>query len=353
MIFMKNEKYRHMLDNIKPDPDTEERMLKNILEKNQEKRRPRKTYVLAAAGLAVIAALILILPRITKPRTGTSVSEEGSTSTEIPSESETEKSNLSDRPNVHVEIDYVGLTLDQYIEESPYIFVGKCTSRAWNNSTMGWELGFDIERSLRGTYEKDLKMFRAADPGDYYVKGSTYLLFCSKMANVFKDETFYYVSLSVYDTPSGLGHHQGLIDCKEENMDAVISYTEAYVQSHPYSKEENIVGDYCHSSDLKKICDFSTHVFTAEITGIMMNDVEDRTTYTFAVKEELKGHLEEEKWIVAYKDYLKIGDTALFLLKKPDETSLLLTVSSVHSVLDPDSEEAEEVRAYLQENRGK
>ena len=92
---------------------------------------------------------------------------------------------------------------------------------------------------------------------------------------------------------------------------------------------------------MKEIYDYASVVISVRITGIMDNTVADRTSYTFEVKDVLKGTVNGEQWVTAFKDSMTVGEEYILLLDKPEETSVFYIMCSPRSILAASGSDAE------------
>ena len=129
-----------------------------------------------------------------------------------------------------------------------------------------------------------------------------------------------------------------------KSLSDAVEYAATYASEHTYEGSTAVHGDYCRSSDLKEIYEFSSNVIEAEITGIVDDSIPDRTSYSFKVIEEIKGTARDEQWVAAFKDSMKTGERYVLLLTKPGETSAFFVVDSLHSVIPENTPEAETVK---------
>ena len=235
---------------------------------------------------------------------------------------------------------WAGWTIDQYIENSSCIFIGKCTEIKQKENGSA-KLRFDIRTVLKGTYDPDVRDFVTAYSYPF-AKQKEYLIFCGRDASVYSGEDTYGISAVLYDTQDGLAH-EGVFDLKLENVSSVCGYIADYLEKHPSDNVVPIRNDYCRSEDLREIFDFASTVMVARITGVLDDTMEGRTSYSFEVKNVLKGSVNNEEWVLAFKQSMTVGEEYLLLLAKPDEQSVFFTMCSPKSILRADSEDAQAV----------
>ncbi len=235
---------------------------------------------------------------------------------------------------------WAGWTIDQYIENSSCIFIGKCTEiKSKENGSA--KLRFDIQTVLKGTYDPDVRDFVTAYSYPF-AKQKDYLIFCGRDASVYSGEDTYGISAVLYDTQDGLAH-EGVFDLELENVSSVCGYIADYLEKHPSDGAVPVRNDYCRSEDLREIFDFASTVMVARITGVLDDSMEGRTSYSFEVKNVLKGSVNNEEWVLAFKQSMTVGEEYLLLLAKPDEQSVFFTMCSPKSILQADSEDAQAV----------
>lgn len=233
---------------------------------------------------------------------------------------------------------WAGWTLDRFLEESSCVFYGKCTGKATGNNG-GTELRFDIEEVYKGAYDPEVELFYSIFP-EPFKEGNYYLLFCGRDASVYSRKDCYGISTVVCESDNGL-YHEGIFDFNEKDMDGVLAVAKAYAANHPDTKDIVINNDYCRSDDLKEIYDYASVVISVRITGIVDNTAADRTSYTFEVKDVLKGTVNGEQWVTAFKDSMTVGEEYILLLDKPEETSVFYIMCSPRSILAASGSDAE------------
>ncbi len=312
---------------------------------------------LVAASAAVLVFVgVLFVPLLGK---GQAISVP---SLSIRSRSETERSETAgsekgtirtDAGKMTMETQYLGWTIDQYIEESPNIFIGTCTSVSVREKGIHvGEMTFEITKVLKGSYDESVTRFEALSAAPY-LAGREYMLFCGKDADVYQDCVSYGISTQIYERGSGPTlTAEGVFGLQLKTMDEAVSYVEEYVATHVMKPLPEITGDYCHSDDVFEIYEYSDFVFLVEVTEEEQPWLAyDRTPYHFDVKEELKGHLTFEEYVVAFRDSMEVGKTYLLLLRKPDEGSVFFSMSSPKSVLPEESAEAQALLKAYSKNR--
>lgn len=247
------------------------------------------------------------------------------------------------KESVKVESEWAGWTLDQYLEGSSCIFYGKCTGKTAGDRGSS-ELRFDIERVYKGVYDPEVERF-CSILREPFKEGVYYLIFCGRDASVYTGTDCYGISTVIFETDTGL-YHEGVFDLKEKDMNEVLATAESYASQHPAADQIVINNDYCRSDDLREIYDYASTVAVMKITGIADITAQDRTAYTFEVKELLKGSVKGEQWVIAFKDSMAVGEEYLLLLDKPEDTSVFFIMCSARSVLAASGAEAETVRSF-------
>ncbi len=244
-------------------------------------------------------------------------------------------------PNIHIEVDWAETTLEECIDKAPVILYGSCEKVDYRRNG-GVELVLNVQSCLRGDCSGSVTL--RAMMGASFAPGQEYLIFAQKEASVFDESEFYAVNQYISDYHRGT--YEGCISSEEKlSVKSALKYTKKYVKKHPYTGDDVIIGDYCRSENLQEIFDWSSCVLSAKITGIFYDFAEDRTTYTIEPLMQLKGTVPENCHVVAKKNSMQPGEVYWLMLSKPDEHSLILTISSPYSVLVPGSEAA----AFLEE----
>ena len=253
----------------------------------------------------------------------------------------------TNKPSIRVVSDaqWAGWTIDQTIDNSPYVFCGKCLSLPNDPSTVQPLVEFKVEKAFQGQISEEIIKCKVIGQNSFNA-GESYLLFAHPSASVFSDISFQlFIDAVIGENISGA--YKGCITGLDfGSLNEAMNYVEEYISEHPYSGSNSMLGDYCRSSDLREIFDYSSNVFVAEITGVMNNSFSDRTWYSFRIIDEIKGSVKDEQHIVAFKDSMETGEKYLLLLQKPDETSISFVVDSLNSILPADSEEAQEVLSF-------
>ncbi len=238
-----------------------------------------------------------------------------------------------------VEADLVSLTLEQYAERTPYIFSGTCISVKDLHLDQA-EVQFKVDKVYQGEPEGTELILRSIDKTPFR-RGGKYLIFATKYTSVFVGYDYYVVDALICDGASGI--FADAVSGRKYSFSEACSLVEAQVREHGYTGVYELKGDYCRSDDLKDICDYSTHIITAKITGIVIDIADDRNTYSVDIIETLKGDTKGIDWIVASKG-LEIGKEYLMLMTKPDDHSRFLVVDSSKSVFGIKDKDAELVK---------
>lgn len=253
----------------------------------------------------------------------------------------------TNKPSFRVALNaqWAGWTIDQTIDNSPYVFCGKCLSLPNDSSTVQPLVEFKVEKAFQGQISEEIIKCKVIGQNSFKV-GESYILFAHPCASVFSDVSFQLLIDAVIGE-NITGAYKGCITgLSFGSLTEAVDYVEEYISEHPYNESYSLQGDYCRSSDLHEIFDYSSNVFVAEITGVMNNSFPDRTWYSFRIIDEIKGSVKDENHIVAFKDSMETGEKYLLLLRKPDDTSISFVVDSFYSILPADSEEAQTVLSF-------
>ena len=248
----------------------------------------------------------------------------------------------TNRPISGIDVQWSGWTIEQFVDSSSCVFYGKCISKT--ESTIRQELTFEIEEVYKGKYDPLVSEFTALKSITFNV-GNHYLLFCGLDASVYSGEDHYGISTAVCDDDYGL-YHEGIFNLNLSSLEEVREYVYHYIADHPTDNKVPVNNDYCRSDDLRDIYDYASTVIVAKILGITDDSNTDRTSYSFEVKEILKGDTDGELWITAFKDSLKIGEDYILLLDKPEKTSVFFKMCSRKSIIPVMSEEAALIRSF-------
>ncbi len=238
----------------------------------------------------------------------------------------------------YTDMEYEGWTIEQYIENSQNIFWGTCTNITERKDNHVGVIGFQIKRVLKGDYDPEFSDFMTSY-SEAFTLGQEYLIFCNKEASVFSGSDFYGISLVLFDQ-NGKLVNEAIQELTAKTVLEVNDYIGRYMNLHPATDDGRIrYGDYCRSENLIEIYNYSSYALLLKITDILDNQLDDRTTYSFSVSAEYKGHVKDEEWLIAQKDSLHVGEEYLLLLNKPDATALFFIPSSRSSIYAADSAE--------------
>ena len=242
---------------------------------------------------------------------------------------------------VFAEAEWTGWNLEQFIQNSTNVFLGKCSYQETGSGPSGTNtvnLRFSIEENLKGIIDTEVKSFRAI-PDISYQEGCEYLVFCGRDASVFSGQDIYGISAVVWEN-NGILIHEGIYNFPEaQNLRGVVDIVRKHVSDFPDDNENAVNNDYCRSDDLQKVYEFSDCVMTLEVTDIFENQ-EDRTSYFFKPISIIKGQYYNEEWLITLKDAMKTGEKYLVFLTKPAQGSRYFIISSRNSVFELDSEKA-------------
>ena len=258
------------------------------------------------------------------------------------------KTNKTDtKQHIITEASWAGWDIDQTIDNTPYIFYGTCITLLDDSNSIQPLVEFKIEKVYQGLIPDAIIRARVISQNSFEA-GKSYLLFANAFASVFSDEAFgLLVEACIGEKNIGV-YADSVADYSFGSLAEALNYVEEYTAKHPYRGSTVVLGDYCRSSDLRQIFDYSSNVFVAEITGVNNNSVSDRTSYSFQIIDEIKGSVKDEQYVIAFKDSMSVGGEYVLLLQKPDETAFSFVVDSLNSVLPVNSEAAKTVISFKQ-----
>ena len=228
---------------------------------------------------------------------------------------------------VSTQAQWLGWDLAQFIDNSEYVFRGKCLKKSVCKNGNA-ELCFDIHTVLKGNYDSSVGTFISADP-EWFKEGEDYLILCGREASVFWQKDFYGISTVIYTEDNEI-KHEGISDLHLDIIEDIADFITAYCKTVPGNSPEAITGDYCRSGKLTDIYDYSSDVFVVEVERVIFNAVDDRTTYLFKVENTIKGGFSGEGCVIAFKDSMNVGEKYLLMVSKLDDN--VFTVCSLNSV---------------------
>ena len=232
-------------------------------------------------------------------------------------------------------------SLDLLISDAPNIYYGTCIEKSVDTETNTAKMAFKIADIYRGSFDGSITEFRSIDHSGIE-KGRNCIIFCWERASVFDQTDFYTVGTVIYDK-NGTIFCNTASDCSFRNMEEARKYVSTYALEHPFTGDAAVLGDYCRSEDLNDIFEYSSNVFTAEITGDLGDPAPDRTAYGYKLLSNLKGKIDNEQWIVAMNGSMEVGKKYLLLLSNNGGGSSFFVITSVRSVLPLDSDDAKYV----------
>ena len=258
---------------------------------------------------------------------------------------ERQKTNADIKQQQIAEASWAGWSIDQTIDSIPYVFLGRCLSLSDDSYSVQPQVEFKIEKVYQGKISEE-KIIAKVISQDSFEEGESYLLFASAFASVFSGEDPNFLIEAVIGEKNTGVYAGSIAGLSFNSLAEVLNYVEEYTANHPYKGSTAVKGDYCRSSDLREIFDYSSNVFIAEITGVINNSASDRTSYSFRVIDEIKGSVKDEQYVIAFKDSMQVGGKYLLLLQKPDETSIFFVVDSLYSIFPANSEGAATVLSF-------
>lgn len=225
------------------------------------------------------------------------------------------------------EYDFMEYSYEAYIDLSTHIIRAEYLGEV--PAYHGSEQQFRIEETYKGQTEEEI--IHVVDSSREYEEGLSYVLFLNIRTSLYHPHDRYSPTVV---SPS-------------EKTDT--AYIQTYLQSAAADKEDaETERRYTLSEDITEILADTPYVFEVRVGEVMVESVYAPTTIHYCeVLSVLKGKpVSSEIRVKFFNDTVKSGDELIVLLTSSSETSLLYTLSSLHSVYTP--AEIEEIPA-LQE----
>ena len=262
-----------------------------------------------------------------------------------PAQTEMERPKPTQKVEVATEVSLAeDAALESAIEFSSDVFEGVCIEKEFYEPLAEADMSVRVERVFRGSLKEGDVVNVIGDEFDFFTEGGIYVFMASKYASVYRNKPLmYHAGTPIAVTESGKCKCI-LPDVDGQNAEETMARISDYVTAHNYSGDENeIMGEYCTSNDIKEIIAFSDCIALVKAESVS-TDVGDRTCYNCAVVSVLKGEMPERAVIAAFKNGMSADTEYLVLLNEGSDVFLL---SSVKSLIENGTEEAAEVTELL------
>ncbi|HBI51791.1 MAG TPA: hypothetical protein DDX72_03305 [Ruminococcaceae bacterium] len=248
---------------------------------------------------------------------------------------------------------YEKLTFNEIITSSYSVVWAKCTGTVReNNGDTGYRFTL-LENIAGGETEKNFLVF-PYDNSVVIANGGEYIIPLYKTTSVFWDNPAHYLltsgTIMTTDRSGNITDFRTWADKPEETIGSVKDMQD-YIKKYGLvcsESEEDIGPAFTGSDSIEDVVSISDHVMDVEITEILIDFVEDRTTYKCRVNCVYKGadDVADEITITMPKGIAEVGQQYTVAVSRLSETGTSYVVTSLDkSVFPTGSAEAKKISA--------
>ncbi len=254
---------------------------------------------------------------------------------------------------IEAEACYEKLTFNEIITSSYSVVWAKCTGTVReNNGDTGYRFTL-LENITGGETEKNFLVF-PYDSSVVIANGGEYIIPLYKTTSVFWDNPTHYLltsgTIMTTDRSGNITDFRTQADKPEETIGSVKDMQD-YIKKYGLvcsESEEDIGPAFTGSDSIEDVVSISDHVMDVEITEILIDFVEDRTTYKCRVNCVYKGadDVADEITITMPKGIAEVGQQYTVAVSRLSETGTSYVVTSLDkSVFPTGSAEAKKIAA--------
>ena len=251
---------------------------------------------------------------------------------------------------------YEKLTFNEIITSSYSVVWAKCTGTVReNNGDTGYRFTL-LENIAGGETEKNFLVF-PYDSSVVIANGGEYIIPLYKTTSVFWDNPAHYLltsgTIMTTDRSGNITDFRTWADKPEETIGSVKDMQD-YIKKYGLvcsESEEDIGPAFTGSDSIEDVVSISDHVMDVEITEILIDFVEDRTTYKCRVNCVYKGadDVADEITITMPKGIAEVGQQYTVAVSRLSETGTSYVVTSLDkSVFPTGSAEAKKISALAE-----
>ena len=257
---------------------------------------------------------------------------------------------------IEAEACYEKLTFNEIITSSYSVVWAKCTGTVReNNGDTGYRFTL-LENITGGETEKNFLVF-PYDSSVVIANGGEYIIPLYKTTSVFWDNPTHYLltsgTIMTTDRSGNITDFRTQADKPEETIGSVKDMQD-YIKKYGLvcsESEEDIGPAFTGSDSIEDVVSISDHVMDVEITEILIDFVEDRTTYKCRVNCVYKGadDVADEITITMPKGIAEVGQQYTVAVSRLSETGTSYVVTSLDkSVFPTGSAEAKKISALAE-----
>ena len=237
---------------------------------------------------------------------------------------------------------YEKLTFNEIITSSYSVVWAKCTGTVReNNGDTGYRFTL-LENITGGETEKNFLVF-PYDSSVVIANGGEYIIPLYKTTSVFWDNPAHYLltsgTIMTTDRSGNITDFRTQADKPEETIGSVKDMQD-YIKKYGLvcsESEEDIGPAFTRSDSIEDVVSISDHVMDVEITEILIDFVEDRTTYKCRVNCVYKGadDVADEITITMPKGIAEVGRQYTVAVSRLSETGTSYVVTSLDKSVFP------------------
>ena len=257
---------------------------------------------------------------------------------------------------IEAEACYEKLTFNEIITSSYSVVWAKCTGTVReNNGDTGYRFTL-LENIAGGETEKNFLVF-PYDSSVVIANGGEYIIPLYKTTSVFWDNPTHYLltsgTIMTTDRSGNITDFRTQSDKPAETVGSVKDMQD-YIKKYGLvcsESEEDIGPAFTESDSIEDVVSISDHVMDVEITEILIDYVEDRTTYNCRVNCVYKGadDVADEITITMPKGIAEVGQQYTVAVSRLSETGTSYVVTSLDkSVFPTGSAEAKKISALAE-----
>lgn len=254
---------------------------------------------------------------------------------------------------IEAEACYEKMTFNEIVTSSYSVVWAKCTGTVReNNGDTGYRFTL-LENITGGETEKNFLVF-PYDSSVVIANGGEYIIPLYKTTSVFWDNPTHYLltsgTIMTTDRSGNITDFRTQADKPAETIGSVKDMRD-YVKKYGLvcsESEEDIGPAFTGSDSIEDVVSISDHVMDVEITEILIDFVEDRTTYKCRVNCVYKGadDVADEITITMPKGIAEVGQQYTVAVSRLSETGTSYVVTSLDkSVFPTGSAEAKKIAA--------
>lgn len=254
---------------------------------------------------------------------------------------------------IEAEACYEKMTFNEIVTSSYSVVWAKCTGTVReNNGDTGYRFTL-LENITGGETEKNFLVF-PYDSSVVIANGGEYIIPLYKTTSVFWDNPAHYLltsgTIMTTDRSGNITDFRTWADKPEETIGSVKDMQD-YIKKYGLvcsESEEDIGPAFTGSDSIEDVVSISDHVMDVEITEILIDFVDDRTTYKCRVNCVYKGtdDVADEITITMPKGIAEVGRQYTAAVSRLSETGTSYVVTSLDkSVFPTGSAEAKKIAA--------